>query len=87
MAVRGTAGRGRRSPKAPAPWPDGSPARSLWAITKDHWYNPPMPRFLYKAVSPDGEIIEGEFDAADRLTRRRSTQDSRLIPKVLSNGP
>ncbi len=25
-----------------------------------------MPRFLYKAVSADGEIIEGEFDAADR---------------------
>jgi len=25
-----------------------------------------MPRFLYKAVSPDGEIIEGEFDAVDR---------------------
>ena len=25
-----------------------------------------MPRFLYKAVSPDGETIEGEFDAVDR---------------------
>ena len=25
-----------------------------------------MPRFLYKAVSADGEIIEGELDAADR---------------------
>ena len=25
-----------------------------------------MPRFLYKAVNADGEIIEGEFDAADR---------------------
>ncbi len=25
-----------------------------------------MPRFLYKAVSADGEIIEGEVDATDR---------------------
>ncbi len=25
-----------------------------------------MPRFLYKAVSADGEIVEGELDATDR---------------------
>jgi general secretion pathway protein F len=25
-----------------------------------------MPRFLYKAVSPDGETVEGEFEAANR---------------------
>ncbi|MCG6898289.1 MAG: type II secretion system F family protein [Thiocapsa sp.] len=39
-----------------------------------------MPKYLFKAVKPDGESVEGEQEAADEATLVRQLQSEGLIP-------
>ncbi len=59
----------------PAPWPDGSPARSLWVNTKDHWYKSQQFKRIPNPVK-------------DRRRARTLGQGERgLIPRSVDNDP